>query len=94
MVISLIYTPPFLAVERMRETAMAELSLTVLCSLRWSSFLQDKESWINEGTEYVRSDNVHHQLGTSLPPRNQSLGQCIACQYVGRLYINGVGKGI
>ena len=34
MVISLTYMPPFLAVERARETAMAELSVTVLCGLR------------------------------------------------------------
>ena len=34
MVISLVYTPPFLSVERARETAMAELSVTVSCDLR------------------------------------------------------------
>ena len=33
----IIYTPPFLTVERARETAMVELSVTVLCILRWSS---------------------------------------------------------
>ena len=37
MVISLVYTLPFLAVERMRKTTMAELSITVSCSLQWSS---------------------------------------------------------
>ena len=36
MVISLAYTPTFLAVERARETAMAELSVTISCGLRWS----------------------------------------------------------
>ena len=29
----LVYTPPFLVVQRARETAMAELSVTVLCGL-------------------------------------------------------------
>ena len=32
--ITLVYTPPFLTVERARETAMAELSVTVSCGLR------------------------------------------------------------
>ena len=34
MVISLVYTPPFSAVEHARETAMAEWSVTISCSLR------------------------------------------------------------
>ena len=33
MVISLVYTPPFLVVERVRETVMAEMSVRVSCSL-------------------------------------------------------------
>ena len=35
--INLIYTPPFMAVDRTRETAMAELSVTISCGLQWSS---------------------------------------------------------
>ena len=36
MVISLIYMPPFLTVERARETVMAELSVSDSCGLHWS----------------------------------------------------------
>ena len=34
IVVSLIYMPPFLAVECARETAMAELSVTISCGLQ------------------------------------------------------------
>ena len=42
---------------------------------------------INEGTECERSENTmqfscNHQLDMSLPPRSQSLSQCIAGQVV------------
>ena len=45
---------------------------------------KDNET-INEGAECVWSENamqflLQHQLGTSLPPGSQSLGQCIAGQ--------------
>ena len=33
-VISLVYTPPFLVVERVRETVMAEMSVRVSCGLQ------------------------------------------------------------
>ena len=59
MVISLVYTPPFLAVERVRETAMAELSVTMACDEAHSCLaLQGEGSRINEGAECVRSENA------------------------------------
>ena len=33
-----------------------------------------------------------HQLDTSLPPRGESLGRCIAGQQVARLYIGWYGE--
>ena len=70
----------FLAVERARETAMAELSVTVSCSLRCramklvvAQFCRAKDhEIINEGAEWVRSENVmpflhHHQLASYEP---------------------------
>ena len=59
MVISLAYTPPFLAVERARETAIAELSVTMACDEAHScSALQGEGSRINEGPECVQSENA------------------------------------
>ena len=47
---------------------------------------------INEGTECEWPENAmqfshHHQLATSLLPRSQSLGRCIAGQLEVRLHI-------
>ena len=46
---------------------------------------------ITEGGECERSENTkfshYHQLDTSLPPRGESLGRCIAGQQVARLLI-------
>ena len=52
---------------------------------------------INEGTEYVRSENTmqfsyHHQLAMILLPRSQSFGQCITGQQVARLHIGWYGE--
>ena len=64
MVISLVYTPPFLAVERAMETAMAELSVTVSCGLIAmklvvAQFCRAKgHEIISEGAECVRSENT------------------------------------
>ena len=64
MAISLIYTPPFLAVGRVRGTAMAELSVTISCGLQLSSYVvaqfcraKDHEI-ISEGTKCERSENA------------------------------------
>ena len=87
MVISLVYTPPFLAVERV--TAMAKLSVTVLrlaIKLVVAQFCKARgHEIINEGAEFVWSENLmrfsyHQQLATSLPPHSQLLGRCIAGQ--------------
>ena len=61
LVISLVYTAPFLAVLRARETAMAELSATVrtACKLVVAQFRRAKDhEIINEGAvvKYVWSE--------------------------------------
>ena len=71
MVISLIYTPPFLAVERTRETVMAEMSVTVssvwlAMKLVVAQFCRTKDhEIINEGAECERSENA---MQFSKPP--------------------------
>ena len=87
MVISLIYTPPFFAVERVRETAIVRHRLMQLAmKLVVARFCRAKDhEIINEDTECERSENAmqfshHHQLATSLPPHSQSLGWRIAGQ--------------
>ena len=86
MVISLVCMHPFLAVERARETAMAELSVTIFVQLVMKLVVaQFCRAIINEGAECVQSENMmqfshHHQLATSLLPCSQSLGRYIAGQ--------------
>ena len=74
MVISLVYMPPFLAVEHARETALAELSRAACDEARSGLVLQGKESWNyhNEGAECVRSENAmqfshHHEPAAAKP---------------------------
>ena len=71
-----VYTPPFLAVEHVRETAMVELSVTVswlVMKLVVAQFCEAKDhEIINEGAECERSENVmqfsqHHQLASYEP---------------------------
>ena len=87
MVLSLVYTPPFLTVERARETAMAgrivrHRLVRLAMKLVVAQFCRAKDhEIINEGTECVQSENVmqflhHHQLAT----RSQLLGRCITGQ--------------
>ena len=98
MVISLVFTPPFLAVNHVKETAMAEPSRATRIKLVVAQFCRKKDhEIINEGAECVRSENTmqfshHHQLATSLPLRSQFLGRCIAGQKVARLYIGWYGE--
>ena len=75
MVISLVYTPHFLAMESVRKAASngRKLSITVLCNeTRSGSVLQGKGSSNNEGTECEQSENTiqflqHHQLASYEP---------------------------
>ena len=92
MVISLVYVPPFLAVERVGETAMPDWIvchrlMQLAMKLVVAQLCRAKDHESIEGAECVRSENVmqfrttmYHQLATSLPPHSESLGRCITGQ--------------
>ena len=95
MVISFVCMPPFLAVEhegnsngRIVRHRLVQLAMKLVVA----HFCRAKDHEIViEGAMCVWSENAmqfshHHQLATSLPPQNQSLGWSIAGQYVARLY--------